>query len=86
MSGTRKPKPFGIVFDPASQPGWMSRAGASARQVLAVNQIVGSQPKDHPEPYTADQVLAERENLRQRFVSMQVPQLMPSQIYRKSKR
>lgn len=81
----RKKHPFDIVFDPTNQPGWESRFGASARHVVGINAIVGTAPKDNPEPYTADQVLQHRANLEKKFVTMQVPQLLPSKLRRREK-
>ncbi len=81
----RKKHPFDIVFDPTNQPGWESRFGASAKHVLGINAIRGTAPKRNPEPYTATEVVEHRENLEKKFVTMQVPQLMPSKLRRREK-
>lgn len=80
-----KKHPFDIVFEPTNQPGWESRYGGSARRIVGKDSIVGSGPKDNPQPYTASQVLEDRQNLEGFFVTMQVPQLMPSKLRRREK-
>ena len=84
MSGFRKQKPFGIVFDPRSQPGFAGRYGVDASRLVAQNTITGGPSKDpQNEPYSATQVLRPQQNLREKFVTMQVPQLLPSNILRR---
>lgn len=78
-----KRSPFGIVFEPTNQPGWESRFGHPTRSIVMKDSIVGTSPKDHPEPYTASEVLKQHNDLKAKFVSMQVPQLLPSQILRR---
>lgn len=75
--------PFDIVFPMQVQPGWQSRLGADPSRVVAAGSI-GPKPKSkNPEPFSADQVFDLKGNLPEQFVSMQVPALLPSRIYRR---
>ena len=80
-----KKHPFDIVFSPTNQPGFESRFGMPANRIIARDSITGTAPKDNPEPYTASEVLEHRANLEKKFVSMQVPQLLPSKLRRRVK-
>ena len=80
-----KKHPFDIVFDPTNQPGFESRFGMHANRVVAKDSIVGTAPKSNPQPYTATEVVEHRANLEKKFVSMQVPQLLPSKLRRRLK-
>lgn len=82
----RRNKAFGIVFDPSNQPGWQSRMGMPIKHILGKDQIVGTAPKSEPQGFTGNQVLAPQKNLEEFFVTMQVPQLMPSKIRRQKGR
>lgn len=75
--------PFDIVFPMTVQPGWQSRLGADPSRVVAAGSI-GPKPKEKgPEPISANDIFDLKGNLPEQFVSMQVPALLPSRIYRR---
>lgn len=80
-----KKHPWDISFSPTNQPGWESRFGMPIRNIMAKDSITGTAPKSNPQPYSATQVVEDRQNLEGFFVSMQVPQLLPSKLRRRGK-
>lgn len=66
-----KHNPFGASFNPKEQPGFQTRYGVSLDRFLGGANIVNSPDKPTPQ-------LEVRENLRTKFGSGQVPQLLPS--------
>lgn len=66
-----KLRPFDIVFNPSDQPGCQTRYGSSLDRFTGGANIVG--PRER-----MDTVLMDKGNLRNKFASGQVPQLLPS--------
>lgn len=70
--------PWSIVFDPKSQPGFESRVGANSLTTLVDRAGMGGGVGMPREPH----IPKISHNLRAQVRSQQVPQTMPSRIWR----
>ncbi len=66
------PKPFDIVFDPARQPGHSTRS-------VSLDRFTGG-ASFNPPRIVLDKKVGQAEDLRQKFKSQQVAQLLPSAL------
>lgn len=77
--GERKiPKPFNIKFDPCTQPGYSTRS-------TSLDRFLGGAQIKMPRQGSSPDVLHEQVDLREKFGSGQVSQLLPSAIHRGKK-
>lgn len=74
---------FGIVFDPRMQPGFSTRY-RSLDSLMQGGLIRGEGKETSPLPFTANEVFRES-NLREKFNSGQIAQLLPSRMRRGEK-